>query len=87
VRCPLERQGGQVGQSKGRAADINLAALHLPAQHRGDLEVHQFWRAQPFPAQAGTGAVAVRAVIAKGGGQDAGVNDEHGRPGSRSLPS
>ena len=43
-----------------------------PSQHRGDFEVHQYWRAQPFSAQAGTGAVAVPAVIAKGGGQDAG---------------
>jgi len=50
VRCPPERQRGQIGQRKGRAADINLAPLHLPAQHRGDLKVHEFWRAQPFPA-------------------------------------
>ena len=87
MRCPLERQGGQVGQSKGRAADINLAALHLPAQHRGDLDVHQFWRAQPFPAQVVTGAVAVRAVIAEGGGQDTGVNDDHDRRAASLPPS
>ena len=82
---PPERQGGQIGQRKGRAADINLAAVHLPAQHRGDFKVHEFWRAQPFPAQAGTGMVAVRAVIAQGGGQDAGVNDDHDRRAA-SLP-
>ena len=64
MRCPAERHGGQIGQSEGRAADINLAALHLPAQHRGDLKVHEFWRAQPFPAQAGAGPVTVRPVIA-----------------------
>lgn len=79
MRCPPQRQGGQIGQGQGRAADINLAALHLPAQHRGDLQVYEFWRAQPFPAQPGSGTVAVRAVIAKGGGQDAGVNDDHDR--------
>ena len=50
MRCPPERQRGQIGQRKGRAADINLAPLHLPAQHRGDLKVHEFRRAQPFPA-------------------------------------
>jgi hypothetical protein len=79
VRCPPERHGGQVDQREGCAADINLARLHLSAQHGGDLEVHEFWRAQPFSAQAGTGPVTVRAVIAKGGGQDAGVNDDHDR--------
>jgi len=79
VGRPPERQGGQVGQGQGRTAQVSRAAVHLPAQHRGDLEIHQFWRAQPFPAQAGAGMIAVRAVIAKGGGQDAGVNDEHDR--------
>jgi hypothetical protein len=60
----------------------------LPAQYRSDLKVHEFWRAQPFPAQAGTGTVAVRAVIAKGGGQDAGINDDHDRrAASRPPPS
>ena len=87
MRCPPERQGGQVGQGEGRAADINFAALHLPTQHRGNLEVYQFWRAQSFPAQAGTGTVAVRAVIAKGGGQDAGVNDDHDRRAASLPPS
>ena len=71
MRCPPERQGGQIGQRKGRAADIprRLApAGAAPRRPRGPPVL----AAQPFPAQAGTGPVAVRTVIAKGGGQDAG---------------
>lgn len=28
---PTERQGGQVGQSQGRTAQVSCAAVHLPA--------------------------------------------------------
>ena len=77
--CPLQRQSREIGQREGRAARINLTGLHLAPQHRGDLEVDKLRRAEPFPAQSGTGTVAVRAVIAKGGSQDAGVNDDHDR--------
>jgi len=33
-----------------------MAVAHLPAQHRGDLEVHQFRRAESLPAKAGASA-------------------------------
>ena len=36
---------GQIGQRKGRAAEVDVAGLHLPPQHRGDLEVHKLRRA------------------------------------------
>jgi hypothetical protein len=77
VSCTPHRQGRQIGQREGRAAGIDVTGLHLEAQHRGDLEVDKLGRAEPFPAQTGAGAVAVRAVIAEGGNQDAGVNDDH----------
>ena len=31
VRCPPERQRGQVGQGQGRTAQVSRAAVHLPA--------------------------------------------------------
>jgi len=33
VRCPLERQGGQVGQGQGRTAQVSRARAHLAAQY------------------------------------------------------
>ena len=53
--CGARRSGWRLGRPgqelRGGCQPRRLAPAGAA---RGDLEVHEFWRAQPFPAQAGT---------------------------------
>lgn len=75
----LEWQFLQVVKSKPDPARVQVAAACQAAPHRGHFEVDQCGCGELFTAQPVPHCVTVLAVIEKGDGQDAGVNDEHDR--------
>ena len=84
---PSQRKRGQVSQSQCGPAGVHGTIADLPPPHRGDFEVDKAGCRQLLPAQAGPCVIAVLAVIGEGDGQDAGVNDDHGRRAASLPPS
>jgi hypothetical protein len=84
---PAQRKRGQVSKSQRGPAAVHGTIADLPPPHRGDFEVDKAGRCQLLPAEAGPGVIAVLAVIGEGNGQDAGVNDDHGRRAASLPPS
>ena len=76
---PAQRKRGQVSQSQRGPAGVHGTISDLPPPHRGDFEVDKAGRSQLLIAQTGPCLIAILAVIGEGNGQNAGVNDDHGR--------
>ncbi len=86
-RGVLDALDGQVAQIVEGQPDppwILVATASRPAPHRGHFQIDQRRCGELLAAQPVPHRVAVRVIIHKGDGQDAGVNDEHGRTATRS---
>ena len=77
---PVHRQRRQIRQGQRRSAVVEHPHPVLTTQHRGDLQVDQFWYCQRLTTKPGASGIPVGAVVGQGDREDAGVNDEHGPP-------
>ena len=81
MRDPLQRQRQQIGYGEVGSSCFELPRHDLSSPDGGDLQVDQLRRGERLATKARASGVAVRIVVGEGGGQDAGINDDHDPPG------
>src|SRR5450759_2971938 len=87
MRDPLQRQRQEIRHGKVRSSRFELPRHDLSSPYGGDLQVDQFRRGESLATKGRASGVAVRIVVGEGGGQDAGINDDHDPPGGSRSPS